>query len=437
MIRLPPSLIVLAPSDILDVRWRHVVFETELTLPESKHPDTHSTCFTDAGPSIDVDLPELLTPSGVSDRAQSEAQNVEMQRNYDPIHSLDRLERTSGSSGVGRQHILDSSPSKDDFRYGEYIERPDAGSLNCMADRYPPSKYTATAKPLRSCLLTALAALDHTTTPRQARTSEALGIPARARTGRSPLFASQNAVSSSPERATVSLTPRVAAHVAFDNSPGMMFAQPPRRSAARASVSSPGAISVRSLQRPAARSPRGFRHQANSFSFDVSERDNVGYDQGRNSSTSTTNSLPRPSHNLSLRDELRGSSLQSSRNPSGAQASIAGASTISRTGPNIQDEGNTRQASVSGSLFPLPPPFSAVSRNSSGAQSLPPTPLFQHYQAVLDDTNAMFSSSPSTDHNNAPSSERRGPARLAALLSREPEASVLPETPVSYMYSSI
>lgn len=166
---------------------------------------------------------------------------------------------------------------------------------------------------------------------------------------RSPLFISQNAASSSPERRPAfALTPRVTSRVATHNTPGIIFAQPPRR--------------------PPRRSPRHHRHQTNSFSFDSSERSSAAYEQQRVSSVSTNNSIPRPSDNTSLRDELRGSSLQSSRNPSG----------MSHVSQTRNDEGEALSQDIlvpsverikdfifSSPQLPLQHPFSSVSRSSS------------------------------------------------------------------------
>ena len=146
----------------------------------------------------------------------------------------------------------------------------------------------------------------------------------RARTlPRSPLYFSHNASSSSERCPTSSLTPRVASQVANHNTPGIIFASPARR-------------------------PAQFRHQTNSFSFesfDSTERSSAAYAQDRISSLSTTDTTPRPSHDLRLRDELQGSSLASSRD-----------SNLLFSSPR------------------LPPPFSTTSRNVSNADSLPASP---------------------------------------------------------------
>lgn len=166
---------------------------------------------------------------------------------------------------------------------------------------------------------------------------------------RSPLFISQNAASSSPERRPVfALTPHVTSRVAIHNAPGIIFAQPPRR--------------------PPRRSPRHHRHQTNSFSFDSSERSSAAYEQQRASSVSTNDSIPRPSDDTSLHDELRGSSLQSSRNPSGlSHASRARNDQVEvlNQEKHVQNVERTRNFIFSSSQLPLPHPFSSVSRSPS------------------------------------------------------------------------
>lgn len=120
------------------------------------------------------------------------------------------------------------------------------------------------------------------------------GPSGRTRLPISPLVFAQNASSSSPDRRlTTSLTPRVVERVAIHGTPGVIFTQPPRR--------------------PHTQPTTRYRHQTNSFSFDDSERSAVAYEQERASSPSSTDSQPRPAGDRSLHEELRGSSLTSSR----------------------------------------------------------------------------------------------------------------------------
>ena len=197
----------------------------------------------------------------------------------------------------------------------------------------------------------------------------------RSRLGRSPLIYAQNASSSSPERRpTSSLTPRVVSRVATHNTPGIIFAQPARRPPTQS------------------RSSRAYRHQTNSFSFDDSERSIAAYEQERVSSDSSTNSRPRPLEDLSLHEELLGSSLQSSRSPSAATFvenqhqpnEQPHDRPIYYPPPNGDREGETSDISspqefpdsarivyFSSPQLPLPPPFSVTPRSVSRADSLP------------------------------------------------------------------
>jgi hypothetical protein len=172
---------------------------------------------------------------------------------------------------------------------------------------------------------------------------------------RSPLFISQNASSSPERRPGFALTPRVTSRVATHNTPGIIFAQPPRR--------------------PPRRSPRHHRHQTNSFSFDSSEKSSAAYEQQRVSSTSTNGSIPRPSDNIVLHDELHGSSWQSSRNPSG----ISDVSRAQNTGGEDSNDDaakdnvdKSKEFIFSSPQLPLPHPFLSTSRSPSPELSQSP-----------------------------------------------------------------
>ncbi|KAM3069647.1 hypothetical protein ACMFMG_010366 [Clarireedia jacksonii] len=259
-----------------------------------------------------------------------------------------------------------SSSSKDDFHYGGFVESP-SQEIDHLAQ---------TSSPFEP---------DETSTPPRLLPPSTQGLYARGRLPRSPLFLAQNA-SSSPERLpTASLTPRVVSRIATHNTPGIIFAQPARRQGAHTR-----------------RQPRTLRHQTNSFSFEDSERSSVAYEQERVSSSSTTDSLPRPTESLNLHQELRGSSLQSSRQPSISTSShgmtgnesIAGRplnqnecepevdadqysdEELSNPGsPTIKQILASAKSSDGGSpQLPLPPPFSTVCRSVSQAGSLPSSP---------------------------------------------------------------
>lgn len=152
---------------------------------------------------------------------------------------------------------------------------------------------------------------------------------------------------------TSSLSPRVASRVASYNSPGILFSQPARRSAR-------------------------FRHQTNSFSYDESERASAVYEQERIVSSSTMNSHLRPSDDLTLMEELRGSSLHSSA-PNSSRSSASSGN--DKDAPYLDQFIRTREMGGRDFIFSsphlplplesLPPPFSSTSRGSSRASSLP------------------------------------------------------------------
>ena len=172
--------------------------------------------------------------------------------------------------------------------------------------------------------------------------------------------------SSSPERRpTSSLTPRVASRVANHNTPGFIFSQPPRR-------------------------PATFRHQTNSFSFDSSERASAAYEQDRISSLSTTDTTPRPTQGIRLRDELRGSSLSSSQVSTKIAELLPPYSEESERFeeqsiflPPHDEAQDPKTFIFSSPRLPLPAPFSTTYRSVSDAESLPSSPR-NHSTGVSD-----------------------------------------------------
>jgi hypothetical protein len=200
-------------------------------------------------------------------------------------------------------------------------------------------------------LLISSVAPDDISTPQNIRLRDGNRLRNRLPLPRSPLFLSQNASSSPEHRPTSGLTPRFESSVAFHNTPGIMFAQPARR-----------------MQRSA---PRRFRHQTNSFSFDSSERASAAYEQERVTSISTNDSTPVPSDDRTLHEELRGSSLQSSRVVSGISQALPeplGGDVLTEDveGGNEEGESTSREFIFSSPRLSLPPPFSATSRGTSG-----------------------------------------------------------------------
>ncbi|KAI9056088.1 hypothetical protein LZ554_001017 [Drepanopeziza brunnea f. sp. 'monogermtubi'] len=233
------------------------------------------------------------------------------------------------------------SPSKDDFYYGGFIETP----TRSVVDDTTQSPFT----------------------PNDASTTQQLQPPSSHRLRpralpRSPLFLSQNASTSPERRPTSTLTPHVASRVTNHHTPSILFSQPPRRPPRAGGPTS---------------STRTLRHQTNSFSFDSSERSSAAYEQERVVSSSS-NGLARGSAEVNLHDDLRGSSLQSSRNPSAESSGFPGSREIPDEHESTAlsgDAGDGRNTFLfSSPRLPLPPPFSTVSRSVSRAESLPSSP---------------------------------------------------------------
>jgi hypothetical protein len=218
--------------------------------------------------------------------------------------------------------------------------------------------------------LISLAPNDGSTPPCQQLGEQRWGhhIPPPRPLPRSPLYLSHNASASPEHRPTSSLTPRVVSRITTHNTPGYIFAQPPRR-------------------------PRTFRHQTNSFSFDYSEPPNYADEQQRVPSCLTNETTPRPAEDLHLHEELYERSLQSSVGASTRPFSGTRHREISDqpaiheqslediehsshdfifSSPQLHHEDSSDEMSVSSSpRLPLPPPFSTVPRSTSGSESLP------------------------------------------------------------------
>ncbi|KAH7346660.1 hypothetical protein BKA65DRAFT_477840 [Rhexocercosporidium sp. MPI-PUGE-AT-0058] len=240
------------------------------------------------------------------------------------------------------------SQSKHDFYYGGFIETA-SPSLTDYTPLTPNDASTPQQLPI-----------PNSNRPNSNRLRPRNQLP------RSPLYVSQN-VSSSPERRPTSgLTPRVASRVATHNTPGIIFSQPARR---------PPRISTRT-------SMRTFRHQTNSFSFDSSERSSAAYEQERAVSDSS-DGRARSATNINLHEDLRGSSLQSSRAGSATSYRVLEPPEVLGEGEPLlidmdeEDEVVNRIVGFSSPRLCLPPPFSTVTRSVSGANSLPypPTPV--------------------------------------------------------------
>lgn len=148
--------------------------------------------------------------------------------------------------------------------------------------------------------------------------------------------------------------------------PGSLVASPPSQHPAYVQNTT-GESPERTPRRP----NRTFRHQTNSFSFDDSVRASAAYEQDRISSTSTTNSIPRPTEHVNLREELRGSS---SINERGLSADFSFSGEVPEEYQNTRESESIREHISPSAQLPLPPPFSSVSRSTSTAGSLPSLP---------------------------------------------------------------
>lgn len=229
---------------------------------------------------------------------------------------------------------------------------------------------------------------------------------------RSPLFLSQNLSSSPERRQTAGLTPRVASRVATHNTPGIIFSQPARR--------------------PPRHSATAYRHQTNSFSFDSSERASAAYEQ-RASSSSTTESIPRPPEDLNLHEELLGISLQASSSESASSTENSFIEHLSsRQNELEQSIRSQRDFIFSSPQLPLPPPFSAGSRNSSGAGVLPSisSPMSCH---PLTSPIRSSSSSPMKDEIRVEDYDELSDSII--LGQQGPEASVSLLDPLIYLWA--
>ncbi|KAF7907948.1 hypothetical protein BELL_1124g00020 [Botrytis elliptica] len=367
------------------------ISEWENASPRSSDGTITNNQFVD-GSSLEVELPEMHNVR----KSETFEEWLDARRGKifdvpDTQSSQDSVELEAGDESFENTGIRRlSSPSKDNFDYGGFVESPSQQESDQSRGSSPFEPEDASTTP-------------HIQAPASQR------LPARTRLPRSPLFLAQNA-SSSPERhTTASLTPRVVSRIATHNTPGFLFAQPARRPGPSPHIQS-------------TRQPRTLRHQTNSFSFDDSERSSVAYEQERALSSSTTDSRPRPSESLNLRQELRGSSLQSSRIPSFAssvrsQERPPSDRAVLIESQEIESETNTYEPVINEEMDPhslvsiaeqsiistaisvhrskqltLPPPFSTVSRSASRAGSLPSSPS-DAYQSKASPTSIVRSSS--------------------------------------------
>lgn len=237
------------------------------------------------------------------------------------VESQAVLSRPFSPENEGIEIRSPRSPLKDDdFYYGGFVERASDDDRGTRSSSFAP---------------------EDSSTPQHDPVAR---MRPRERLPRSPLYLSQN-VSSSPERRPTSgLTPRVVSRVASHNAPGTMFSLPARRPP----------------------QPRSFRHQANSFSYDSTERSSAAYDQERISSSSIDDSVSSPPGELSLDEDLGGASLAPSQ-PTSEDSSSAQSVTDS---DEIQEDPREllREVIPSSPHLPLPPPFSTVPRDVPAEQ---------------------------------------------------------------------
>ncbi|KAH7397750.1 hypothetical protein BKA64DRAFT_672756 [Cadophora sp. MPI-SDFR-AT-0126] len=314
----------------------HQEFSQYVRVPKPWRPFSES--------ALAIEAPELNDGYGsdsLSQESMLSQEDVSATNRQDEEHSFVSTDIEHAPENVIHETPRPVPPSKHDFYFGGFIETESPTSTD-----YTPQTPIDASTPQQSQL------------PTSNRPRPRLHLP------RSPLYLSQNASSSSPERyPTTGLTPRVASRVATHNTPGIIFAQPPRRPARTNTQTN----------------TRTFRHQTNSFSFDSSERSSAAYEQERAVSNSS-DGRARGAGSINLHEDLRGSSLQSSREGSTGSCSVSETpEAIGEEGPAIihvdeEDGDGSRNVRFSSIELQLPPPFSAVSRSVSRVNSLPHSP---------------------------------------------------------------
>jgi hypothetical protein len=146
-----------------------------------------------------------------------------------------------------------------------------------------------------------------------------------------------------------------------------------------------------------------------SYSFEESERASAAYEDIQDSDNDSNSSRPRPVGQMSLREELRGSSLHSvsvssiiAASPSEFARSQRSASEASQAAEQSLER---RHAILSSTQLQLPPPFSAVSRRLSFTGSLP--------SAARDKLDMRIT--PTTIEQYTDTANQSSPARIAPL----------------------
>ncbi|RDW72066.1 hypothetical protein BP5796_08100 [Coleophoma crateriformis] len=379
MIRLPPSVISITPGDIKSYyrrRWeerRAFRMDHQMAAASSAVGDTQSgnergnpdqpgkvspenlphTRIFGTGHIVDVGAPTNLPRSISSTMIQPDFPDIETR-----LLPYQYREELSSSSSDAAVEAPQDTESPEEYGVRSPIQDPENDAYS-TSQHYSPIKdgfyYEGYVESLE----------DHSSplTPEDASTPQRqlAGLlqvsEVRESLPRSPLYMSQN-VSNSPEgNRSSSLTPRNNPSSLIANTTSILFSQPPRRPPITAYQSTPGRLSRRLL-----------RHQTNDFSAESDERASAVHEQARLVSNSSTASRLDTLPIRTLRDELRGSSLGSSRISS--TSSFVDSETEDRNlGRPSEPDSFLQDIASSFSPSPrseLPPPFSSVSRVVSG-----------------------------------------------------------------------
>ncbi|KAG9243488.1 hypothetical protein BJ878DRAFT_481067 [Calycina marina] len=286
MIRLPASVISLGPRDLQDYearrRERH---KTKITIPAQDFERASKSSRTFALLAL---LQVTNTQGSEKEHASkrkarrqevsetpTRKEHEDLQKSVSLAHNGDATEEGEDSFGELSPVVCnqiaetpenpaldarDTSPSKEDFHFGGFIESP--------SPRFTDSN-------------------SQSSSPFTDNFRQGLILPPEHRgrlLPRSPLIHSYNASPSPELRNTTSLTPQVMSRVTTDNSPGVLFAYPARR-------------------------PRNFRHQTNSFSLESDEHIDVDDTQHQE----LDGTLLRPASASRLPAPFSGTSRSSSR----------------------------------------------------------------------------------------------------------------------------
>lgn len=229
---------------------------------------------------------------------------------------------------------------------------------------------------------------DDISTPAPLISNDVQRLRARLPLPRSPLHMSE-LVAKSPERSHAdNLSMRVASYGA----PSLLLSQPPRRA------------------------PKAYRPRTISYSYDESERASAVYEEPQvnvSDNEESQSGQGQPGEQMSLYEELRGSSLQS----------VSGRSDIPSSPPPgpviVHNHEANRTIYFSSPSLPgeLPPPFSAVPRRTSLVASIPSILSQEGYKS--DDSGFVVEDNPSPlAINDAPESNQAETLVSSRILSR-------------------